>query len=214
MVIRRSSGQTRQSVAAQVRLPNPDPGADATPLDIRLEQLPAAERTRLGAAGFRTFLGIADLWSLAVSERRLLLGDIADSTYHNWKANRFSEPSRDLLERLSLLLGIYKALRLIFTDESTSIRWLRGENTDPTFACRSPLSRMLDGSIDDLYDGLADASAAYGVRSLQEWHKDGNASREISGGTEPGGPADLKPSPDARAATRPVPPLASREATT
>ena len=151
MVVRRSHGPSGQSTAAQVRLPNADSGADATPLDVRLEQLPSAERTRLGAAGFRTFLGIADVWSLGVSERRLLLGDIADSTYHNWKAGRFSEPSRDLLERLSLLLGIYKALRLIFTDESTSIRWLRGENTDSTFAGRSPLSRMLDGSIDDLY---------------------------------------------------------------
>jgi hypothetical protein len=151
MVIRRAGDRSGQSSASSLRDPNADRDVEASPLALRLEQLPAGERTTLGAAGFRTFLGIADLWSLGVSERRMLLGDIADSTYHNWKAGRFSEPSRDLLERLSLLLGIYKALRLIFTDESTAIRWLRGENSDATFAGRSPLSRMLDGSIDDLY---------------------------------------------------------------
>jgi len=61
---------------------------------------------------------------------------------------------------------------------------------------------------------LALRSRTASVRSLQEWHKDGNASREISGGTEPGGPADLKPAPDARGAARPSQHLASREAST
>jgi hypothetical protein len=149
-VVTRRTGARGTSIAV-ANDSNADAGTEVAPFPARLDQLSAAERTSLGAAGFRTFLGIADRWSLSVNERRLLMGDIAESTYHNWKAGRFSEPSRDLLERLSLLLGIYKALRLIFTDESTSIRWLRGENSEPTFAGRSPVSRMLDGSIDDLY---------------------------------------------------------------
>ena len=117
----------------------------------RVEQLPADERVALGGAGFRTFMTIADQWQLTVSERVCLLGDIAQSTYHKWRSGKISEPSRDQLERLSLLLGIYKALRLIFSDERTGTRWLRGLNTDPPFGSRSPLQRMLDGSIDDLY---------------------------------------------------------------
>ena len=117
----------------------------------RLEQLPPGERVALGGAGFRTFMTIADQWQLSVTERVCLLGDIAESTYHNWRSGKIGEPSRDQLERLSLMLGIYKALRLIFSDESTGTRWLRGANTDAPFASRSPLQRMLDGSIDDLY---------------------------------------------------------------
>lgn len=130
---------------------NPAPALDEAPLVLRHDALPPAERAALGAAGFRTFLGIADRWALTVAERRVLLGDISESTYHNWRSGRLGEPGRDLLERLSLLLGIYKALRLIFTDEATGVRWLRGVNTDATFAGRPPLARMLDGSIDDLY---------------------------------------------------------------
>lgn len=117
----------------------------------RVDTLSAPERTALGAAGFRTFLALADSWQLSVNERTRLLGDIADSTYHKWRSGKIGELSRDQLERLSLVLGIYKALRLIFSDQATGARWLRGENTEPMFASRSPLQRMLDGSIDDLY---------------------------------------------------------------
>jgi hypothetical protein len=117
----------------------------------RLEDLLPAERAELGAAGFRTFMNIADQWKLTVAERTCLLGDIAESTYHKWRSGKIGEQSRDQLERLSLILGIYKALRLIFSDELTGTRWLRGSNSDTPFASRSPLERMLNGSIDDLY---------------------------------------------------------------
>ena len=117
----------------------------------RIDTLTADERTSLGAAGFRTFLALADNWQLTVNDRTRLLGAIADSTYHKWRSGKIGELSRDQLERLSLVLGIYKALRLIFSDEATGTRWLRGANTEAMFAGRSPLERMLHGSIDDLY---------------------------------------------------------------
>lgn len=117
----------------------------------RFDQLPPQERAELGGAGFRVFMNVADAWQLNVAERTCLLGDIAESTYHKWRTGKIGELSRDQLERLSLLLGIYKALRLIFSDEGTTVRWIRGTNTDAPFAGRSPLQRMLDGSIDDLY---------------------------------------------------------------
>lgn len=124
---------------------------DSEVVSNRIESLPPDERTTLGAAGFRIFLALADQWQLTVNERTRLLGDVADSTYHNWRSGKIGELSRDQLERLSLVLGIYKALRLIFSDEATGTRWLRGANSESTFASRSPLERMLNGSIDDLY---------------------------------------------------------------
>ena len=68
MVVRRTGDRSGQSVAAEMRDSNADPDIDVSPLANRFELLPAAERTRLGAAGFRTFLGIGDVWSLTVSE--------------------------------------------------------------------------------------------------------------------------------------------------
>src|SRR3546814_13199955 len=40
-----------------------------------------ANRRRLSGAGLRTFLAIADLWSLTEEQRRLILGYPARSTY-------------------------------------------------------------------------------------------------------------------------------------
>ncbi len=116
-----------------------------------LRDLSAADARRLGAAGMRTFVGIADDWQLPVAARCVLLGAIGPSTYHKWRQGDVGTPSRDQLERLSLLLGIYKALRLLFSDDATGHRWLKAVNRDPDFAGQSPLDRMCRGSIEDLY---------------------------------------------------------------
>jgi hypothetical protein len=108
-------------------------------------------RARLSGPGIRTFLNIAREWSLTVDEQRVLLGGPASSTYHNWKSGRIGTLSFDQLERISLVLGIYKALRLLFADDATGLRWLRAPNQDHPFGGSPPLARMLRGSIDNLY---------------------------------------------------------------
>lgn len=108
-------------------------------------------RRRLSAPGFRTFLAVAERWGLSVPRQLVLLGGIAPSTYHAWKAKGAPELSYDLLERISLVLGIWKGLRLLFADERTALRWLEAPNADLPFAGQSPLETMLRGSIDDLY---------------------------------------------------------------
>jgi carbamoyl-phosphate synthase large subunit len=59
---------------------------------------------------------------------------------------------------------------------------------------------------------LALRSRRASVRSLQEWHQDGRRARDLTGGTEPGAPADTPPAPDPVSGSRPTPRLASREA--
>jgi carbamoyl-phosphate synthase large subunit len=58
---------------------------------------------------------------------------------------------------------------------------------------------------------LALRSRTASVRSLQEWHQDGNAARARAG-MDPSGPSAVAPVQGARAGVRPAPPLASREA--
>ncbi len=108
-------------------------------------------RGRLSAPGLRTFFAVAAEWELAVAQQRVLLGGVASSTYHKWKGGAVGTLAYDQLERISLVLGIYKALKLLFADEAGGVRWLKAENTDVAFAGGSPLDRMLRGSIDDLY---------------------------------------------------------------
>lgn len=108
-------------------------------------------RERLSAPSYRIFLGIADKWDLTVDDRTRLLGGISQATYHNWKNKNVFTLSHDQLERLSLILGIWKALRLLFANIDDGVRWLKAANTDMPFSGQSPLATMLRGSIDDLY---------------------------------------------------------------
>lgn len=108
-------------------------------------------RERMSPAAVRMFLKLSDLWKLAVDQRRALLGDISRPTYHNWQGGKIGTLSRDQLERISLVLGIQKGLKLLFADEASATRWFTSPNRDLPFGGRSPLDRALQGSIDDLY---------------------------------------------------------------
>ena len=111
-----------------------------------------SDRRRLSAPAVRLFFNVADLWDLTVDQRRAILGDISRQTYHNWRSGKVGVLTRDQVERVSLVLGILKGLRLVFSDDPAALRWLKAENTDLTFGGRSPLDRMIAGGINDLYE--------------------------------------------------------------
>ncbi|WP_448044381.1 MbcA/ParS/Xre antitoxin family protein [Bradyrhizobium liaoningense] len=111
----------------------------------------ARVRERMSRPAVRMFMKLADSWKLAVDQRRALLGDISRPTYHNWNSGKIGTLSRDQLERVSLVLGIHKGLKLLFADEASAKRWFTSPNRDLPFGGRSPLDRALQGGIDDLY---------------------------------------------------------------
>jgi hypothetical protein len=111
----------------------------------------AKTRRRLSAPGFRAFLGVADKLGLSVPQRRIVLGDVAESTYHKWRADGAPELTGDMLTRISLLLGIFKAMRLLFAGDEAALRWLRSANGDIPFAGRSPQEFLLQGPLDHLF---------------------------------------------------------------
>lgn len=126
----------------------PDDAAEILTFDkVRDPQV----RESLSGPAFRLFLRVAEAWGLTVDERRILLGDLARPTYHKWRSGRVGTLGRDQIERVSLVLGIHKGLRLLFADADGARRWLVGANRDVPFGGVSPLARMLGGSIDDLY---------------------------------------------------------------
>ena len=108
-------------------------------------------RERLSPLAVKLFLKLSDLWRLAVDQRRSLLGEISKPTYHNWQNGKIGTLTRDQLERISLVLGIHKGLKLLFADEASAMRWLISPNRELPFGGISPLERALRGSIDDLY---------------------------------------------------------------
>src|SRR5436305_792843 len=84
-------------------------------------------RRRLSGPGLRAFLAIADSWGLTEQERLRVLGTPSRSTYHSWVGKaRNSTPftlSVDDLARISAVLGIWKALRILFPREDDAVRW-------------------------------------------------------------------------------------------
>ena len=111
----------------------------------------AADRKKLSTAGLRAFFRLAELWQLNVAEQMILLGLTARSTLYQWKRNPDVELSKDSLERLSYLLGIYKALQILLPNEQAADQWIRQPNEAPLFSGRSALQRMLSGNVADLF---------------------------------------------------------------
>ena len=104
-----------------------------------------------GAAGLRAFTRIADLWHLSIAEQMTLLGLSSRSTYFKWRKEPQVRLSRDTLERISYILGIYKALQLLLPDTRAADEWIRRPNEAALFGGRSALDRMLSGNVADLY---------------------------------------------------------------
>jgi hypothetical protein len=105
----------------------------------------------LGGAGLRAFANIAEAWGLSVAEQLQLLGITSRSTFFKWRREREPRLPRDTLERLSYLLGIYKALQILLPDPKAADEWLRRPNEAAPFGGRSALDRMLSGQVADLY---------------------------------------------------------------
>jgi antitoxin Xre/MbcA/ParS-like protein len=104
-----------------------------------------------GAAGLRAFARVADLWHLSIAERMTLLGLSSRSTYFKWRKEPQVRLPRDTLERISYILGIYKALQLLLPDTRAADEWVRRPNEAAVFGGRSALDRMLSGNVADLY---------------------------------------------------------------
>jgi len=107
--------------------------------------------TKAGAA-LRTFFNIAEAWGLSAREAMTLLGLRSRSTYHVWKDGKSGPLPRDTLERISYVLGIYKALRLLLPSDEAADAWIRKPNAAPLFGGRSALERLLSGNVADLYE--------------------------------------------------------------
>lgn len=108
--------------------------------------------TALAGPALRTFFRIADAWGLSVEEQITLLGAPARSTLFAWKKHGADRLAHDVLERLSYIFGIWKALQILLPDSGSADAWIRRPNAAPPFAGRSALERMLSGNVSDLYE--------------------------------------------------------------
>ena len=118
---------------------------------VPIPRVAKASQQQMSEAGLRAFGKLAEQWVLSVDEQLNLLGQPPRSTFFAWRKHPDKAGlSRDTLERLSNLLGIYKSLQILLPDSASADAWVRQPNTAPLFGGRSALERMLAGNVSDL----------------------------------------------------------------
>lgn len=111
---------------------------------------PPARRDLAGPA-LQAFFDICGLWELSTSQMHILLGRPARSTFYGWRRRRTGWVTNDTLERISYVLGIYKALHILFANPAQADGWIKRANEAQLFAGASALDRMMGGQVADLY---------------------------------------------------------------
>lgn len=97
------------------------------------------------------FFNIAAAWKLKDQEQMALLG-LSSSTFYGWKKKAPDKLPTEKLERISYILGIYKALQILFTSKDKADAWVRKPNQAPLFGGKSALEYMMGGNVSDLYN--------------------------------------------------------------
>jgi hypothetical protein len=99
-------------------------------------------------AMFRAATNLFRQWGVTDEQAAVLL-DVPPRTLARWKAERApGRLGRDGKARLSNLMGIHKALRIILGEPQRGYDWIRAPNA--AFAGRSALDVMLGGELTDL----------------------------------------------------------------
>lgn len=97
------------------------------------------------SAAARAVIKLFEKWGVTDAVAREILGGLSARTYARWKAGDHGRIDRDLATRLSLLMGIHKGLRILFTQAERGYAWVSKPND--TFGGRTPVEIMAEGSI-------------------------------------------------------------------
>tara|TARA_R110002073_G_scaffold6459_3_gene38242 strand:- start:572 stop:985 length:414 start_codon:yes stop_codon:yes gene_type:complete len=95
---------------------------------------------------------IFSAWRLTGAQQMSLLGLSNEKTFYNWKKNpKSAKLSKDLLERVSYILGIYKALEVLFTTPANADGWITAASSAAFFKGRAPIDFITEaGTVVDL----------------------------------------------------------------
>lgn len=104
----------------------------------------------LEGPALRAFLGIARAWSLTELEQSAILGQPIDAMFSLAETGVVDELRPETLERISYVLGIYRALHTIFPDPLQADSWIRRPNSTAPFNGAPVLTLVCSGRIADL----------------------------------------------------------------
>jgi uncharacterized protein (DUF2384 family) len=119
-------------------------------LGLDLRKLPdlaaATTRSRLSRPAIEAFFAIVEKWDLRNEDAMALLGGTSHGRYYELKKNRKGLLSQDELTRISLLIGIFKALNILFSQRLAN-QWTSRPNSNPMFNDAPPLELLMRGGV-------------------------------------------------------------------
>jgi hypothetical protein len=108
-----------------------------------------AVQEKLSPAANRAFFSLTTQWKLRDEDARSLLGGISNGSFYQLKRSASKTLDQDKLTRISLLVGIFKALNILFSPRLADA-WVQLPNTNPIFARESPLAYMRKGGVPNM----------------------------------------------------------------
>ena len=124
-------------MAATLQLPQPVAGYN---FDAAVDLADAGTRKRLSASAAKTFFRIMARWKIRDEAARQLLGGISSGSFYALKRNPAPRSlDQDTLTRVSLLVGIFKALHILYSPRLADV-WMTLPNKNPMFRGAAPLA--------------------------------------------------------------------------
>jgi hypothetical protein len=119
-------------------------------------------RAELSIAAVDAFLTLSEIWRLSTKQAVTLLGEGSERTWFRIKAREWDGTlSQDSLTRVSALVGIYKGLHLLFSEQLAD-DWVRRPNSEEIFGGNSPLDFMTAEGIPAMIQTLGYVDALRG----------------------------------------------------
>jgi len=108
------------------------------------------ERERLSPSAIKAFFNIMEKWAIKDSDARDLLGGVSNGVFYEMKKNPNRVLDTDRLARISLLIGIFKSLNILYPEDLADA-WVRLPNKNRLFGGGTPLSYMIQGGLAALW---------------------------------------------------------------
>ncbi len=105
-----------------------------------------AERERLSPGALRAFFNIMEKWKVRDDAARQLLGGASNGAFYAFKKGGDRTLNEDKLRRISYLVGIFKALNIIYSEELAD-KWMQLPNKNRIFGGRTPNDYLIHGGL-------------------------------------------------------------------
>lgn len=119
----------------------------------RASAAPAPDQSSVAV---KAILRIAELWQLNDRDLGTIMGGVSVPSIQRWRRQIREDGhirghlSRDQLDRVSYVLGIYKALHILFANASQADSWIHRPVDLPGFNGRAAIELMREGGMQSL----------------------------------------------------------------